>query len=353
MPDEVQKTFVRSFIGYLKKQVESQALTPDAQESVEVAMQCLQAAFDVGGDEDDEPQTTAVPSTETAAAAKTSDAIDAKEIDLFELFQSLYIERNPQSLQMAESIKNEGNRLMKDGKYNEALLQYNRAITFDPKNPIFYCNRAAAYIRLGDNDRAVTDCKSALVYNPSYGKAYGRLGIAYSNLAKYSEAQQAYAKAIELEPDNQDYRNNLEVARTARTQAPMNAIPQLTEGLNTMLSNPAIRNLFSSAEIDLDQLQTMSQNPMIMNAIGQMFTGIQGGGGGPGGVGVGGGGGGGGGVPPMPNDMLQLFQSFASQLSSAAPGSEGGNPPSSGGSGHNNEGGDGQSGGGGQQPPSS
>lgn len=334
MPDEVQKTFVRSFVGYLKKQVTTQALTPDAQESVEVAVQCLQAAFDIDEDVEEveisqldaQPTVAGVVGGETQAVntpASSAAKLDAKEIDLFELFQSLYIERNPESLQMAETIKNEGNRLMKDGKYNEALLQYNRAITFDPKNPIFYCNRAAAYIRLGDNERAITDCKSALVYNPNYSKAYGRLGIAYSNLGKYNEAQQAYARAIELEPENQDYRNNLEVARNAQEHVRNNAMPSLTEGINMMLTNPSIRNLFSNAEIDLEQLQNMSQNPLVMNAIGQMFSGLQGGG-------VGGVGGAGGAVPPMPNDMLQLFQTFASQLANTAPPPQGGNQPGSG-----------------------
>lgn len=323
MPDEVQKIFVCSFIGYLKKQVGNQALTADAQESVEVAIQCLQAAFDIDEDEnladlqagDCRSSINASSVFDASSSTSTITAVEGKEIDLFELFQSLYIERNPQSLQIAESIKNDGNRLMKEGKYNEALLQYNRAITFDPKNPIFYCNRAAAYIRLGDNERAITDCKSALVYNTNYGKAYGRLGIAYSNLGKYNEAQQAYAKAIELEPDNQDYRNNLEVARSAQEQLRSTAnIPSLTEGINILLSNPNVRNIFSNAEIDLEQLQTMSQNPVVMNAIGQMFAGLQGNA-----IGVGGtldgttrp-------VPPGSNDMMQLIQTFASQLANAA-----------------------------------
>lgn len=318
MPDEVQQTFVRSFIDYLKNQINAMAFTPDAQESCEVAIQCLQAAFDLG-EEEAEEQSQQTSSSGDAIAPSTS---APEKVSLFELFETHYLDKNPEILKVAEAIKNEGNRLMKNCRYNEALLQYNRAITYDPKNPIFYCNRAAAYIRLGDNERAIIDCKSALVYNPNYGKAYGRLGIAYSNLGKYEEAQQAYAKAIELEPENQDYHNNLEVARNARNHAQVGMIPQLTDGLNAMLSNPAIRNLFSTADIDLESLQSMSQNPAVMNAIGQLFSGMQGGGGIPGSANA---------VPPMPNDMLQLFQGFAQQLSnaSAAANNSGNNPPPS------------------------
>ncbi|XP_034666829.1 small glutamine-rich tetratricopeptide repeat-containing protein beta [Drosophila subobscura] len=324
MPDAVQQSFVRSFIDYLKKQVD--VLSPDQSESIEVAIQCLQAAFDVGEEETAAEQieataqstTSAQPGGDAAAPSSststaTTSTVNTKNIDMFELFQSLYIERNPESLALAESIKNEGNRLMKECKYNEALLQYNRAITFDPKNPIFYCNRAAAHIRLGDNERAVTDCKSALLYNNTYSKAYCRLGVAYSNMGKFNEAEQAYGKAIELEPENPDYRNNLEVARNARNQPPQ--ISHLTDGLNAMLANPTVRNLFSSAEIDLEQLQSMTQNPMVMNTISQLL-GAGGGAAAPGGATAPGGAGGGAApqIPAMPNDMLQLFQSFASQL---------------------------------------
>ncbi|KAH8333706.1 small glutamine-rich tetratricopeptide repeat-containing protein beta [Drosophila kikkawai] len=323
MPDAVQQSFVRSFIDYLKKQVD--VMSPDQSESIEVAIQCLQAAFDVGDDVDqpqDSAQVEATTQSSTgsapggdATASGSGGVVAPKNIDMFELFQSLYIERNPESLALADSIKNEGNRLMKECKYNEALLQYNRAIAFDPKNPIFYCNRAAAHIRLGDNERAVTDCKSALLYNTNYSKAYCRLGVAYSNMGKFAEAEQAYGKAIELEPDNPDYRNNLEVARNARNQPPQ--LSHLTDGLNAMLANPTVRNLFSNAEIDLEQLQSMTQNPMVMNTIGQLFANMGNPNGG-GGAAPGAGGAPGGGAPPqipaMPNDMLQLFQSFASQL---------------------------------------
>lgn len=264
MSDPVQKLFVKSFIGYLKTQIDGQLLAADALESLEVAVQCLQAAFEIGeGDEETQQESGAA-----SGSAQASPSVSENDIDLFEMFQSLFIERNPQSLEMAEQIKNEGNRLMKEGKYHEALISYNRALTFDPKNPIFYCNRAAACIRLGENDRAVRDCKSALVYNPNYGKAYGRMGIAYSNLGKFDDAQAAYSKAIELEPDNQDYRTNLEVAKNQRTtttaagitvpELPFNFGPQFQGTLQQLLSNPALGEIISN-------LQRNQTDPRLMS----------------------------------------------------------------------------------------
>lgn len=50
-----------------------------------------------------------------------------------------------------------------------------RAITLDAANPVFYCNRAAAFSRMGEYQRAVDDCKMAIVYDSNYGK--GKLVI--------------------------------------------------------------------------------------------------------------------------------------------------------------------------------
>ncbi|XP_004519427.1 small glutamine-rich tetratricopeptide repeat-containing protein beta [Ceratitis capitata] len=293
MADEVQKEFVQSFISFLKRPSTSQHMSADCKESVDVSIQCLQAAFDISDE----------TIGEAACLPEANKDKKDEKFDLYEIFESLFIERSPEVSRLAESFKNEGNRLMKDGKYNEALLQYNRAISFDPKNPIYYCNRAAAHIRLNHNENAITDCKTALLYKPTYSKAYGRLGIAYSNLNKFSEAQQAYEKAIELEPDNRDYRNNLEVARDAAQSR--HSLPHITDGLNTMLSTPAIRNIFNNTDIDLEQLQTLSQNPAVISAVNQLFSGATVNSGEANGT------------PVIPGNVLQLFQSFASQMASA------------------------------------
>ncbi len=46
----------------------------------------------------------------------------------------------------------------------------------------------------------------------SYGKAYGRMGLAYSSVEKHKEAVDCFKKAIEIEPENESYRSNLKLA---------------------------------------------------------------------------------------------------------------------------------------------
>lgn len=276
MADEIQKSFVKSFIEFLKKQIQVQSLPSDGLESLEVAIQCLEAAFELFNDDNNEGiissaasnistsstsgnnvnidngaggDTTNVKLSKTELSGGSGGHILSKlqTIDLFDLYQTTYVESNPNRKELGESIKNEGNRLMKEGKFQEALLQYNRSITYDPTNPVFYCNRAAAYIRVGQHEKAVADCKMALAYNPEYGKAHGRMGIAYSNLNKFNEARTAYQRALELEPDNLDYRNNLRVAEERVTTG---IIHNNTSGTNIQLPGNLsnFREAFAAAQ---------------------------------------------------------------------------------------------------------
>lgn len=83
----------------------------------------------------------------------------------------------------------------------------------DASNPIYYCNRAAAFSRIGDYQKAIDDCHQAIRYDANYGKAYGRLGLAYSKMNRHQEAIDAYKNALRIEPDNTDYKNNMEVTQ--------------------------------------------------------------------------------------------------------------------------------------------
>lgn len=59
----------------------------------------------------------------------------------------------------------------------------------------------------------MADCRTALRYDASYGKAFGRMGFAYSKLDKHAQALDAYQNALRLDPDNADYQSNMAVTQ--------------------------------------------------------------------------------------------------------------------------------------------
>lgn len=117
MDDKVNSKIVLSILKFLRKEVESNTLTADACESVEVAIQCLESAY--GADASME-EGRIVP-------------------DLVELFcvsdvwtipssDSLLTEVSPEAKAEAEDFKNQGNNLMKEEKYDEAIKKYTRLV---------------------------------------------------------------------------------------------------------------------------------------------------------------------------------------------------------------------------------
>lgn len=121
-----------------------------------------------------------------------------------------------------------------------------RAIQLDGRNAVYYCNRAAVHSKLGNHALAIKDCHTALSIDPSYSKAYGRLGLAYSSLERHKEAKESYEKALAMEPDNESYRNNLQLAEEKLAQLGVNQnLPNMPGGmdLSALLSNPALMNM--------------------------------------------------------------------------------------------------------------
>ncbi|XP_065095788.1 small glutamine-rich tetratricopeptide repeat-containing protein beta-like [Ochlerotatus camptorhynchus] len=247
-----EKFFVRSFIRFLNGQLGQPNLSSNSRESLGVAIQCLENVNEIGQEEGD-----------------NSHENPLNHIDLFEVYQSTLRYVSPKRKQEAENLKNEGNRLIKEKKYQEAMNTYSKAISEDATNPVFYCNRAAAYTLLGDYQSAADDCHMSLRYDPNYSKAYGRLGLAYSKMNKYAQALEAYQNALRIQPDNQDYKNNVSVTHQRLEQhrsVPIGAGGD--EGLTdtviidytAALNNPAINSLFTR----------IMDDPSVQNMMGQL-----------------------------------------------------------------------------------
>ncbi|XP_040897084.1 small glutamine-rich tetratricopeptide repeat-containing protein alpha [Toxotes jaculatrix] len=258
------KRLAFSIIQFLHDQLQSGNLSSGAQESLEVAVQCLETAFEVSTDD----QSLAIPMTlPEVFALATAKHPAQSQVNNNSPPDSISEEQRAE----AERLKTDGNDQMKVENFAVAVEFYSKAIAINPQNAVYYCNRAAAYSKLGNYAGAVQDCEQAISIDPNYSKAYGRMGLALASLNKHTEAASYYKKALELDPDNDTYKSNLRIAEekmeTCSPTAGMGGVD-----LAGLLSNPSFMNMASS----------LMNNPQVQQLMSGMMSGAYGGMGGGG-----------------------------------------------------------------------
>eukprot|EP01043_Picozoa_sp_COSAG02_P051069 COSAG02_NODE_5329_length_4432_cov_6.439188_5_plen_263_part_00 len=162
---------------------------------------------------------------------------------------------------------------------------------------MFYANRAAVYTKMAGKENlelAVADCQESVVLDPSYVKAYSRLGLAYYHLGNYEAAvNEGYSKAVELDPSNASAKKDLENAKKKLASANSGestgggagAAPP-TDPLAAMMAG--LGGGGGGGMPDMSNLMGMMQNPAIQQMAQQMM------------------GGGGGGVPDLSGLMSAM-----------------------------------------------
>jgi tetratricopeptide (TPR) repeat protein len=96
---------------------------------------------------------------------------------------------------------NIGFALFTEGRMEEAIDHYNKAISIKQNSADNYNNRGVAYGKLGQHQRAIEDYNRAIRLKPDYAEAYFNMGNVYSELSQYQQAIENYNKAIYLKPD--------------------------------------------------------------------------------------------------------------------------------------------------------
>ena len=84
------------------------------------------------------------------------------------------------------------------GSIPDALLTFEDAIAADPDNAEAFDGRAYMYLQLGDAPLAEQNALEATRLNPNMARAQGRLGEAYFRQNNYAEAVEALEKAISM-----------------------------------------------------------------------------------------------------------------------------------------------------------
>ena len=120
----------------------------------------------------------------------------------------------------AEKLKSAGNSAMQQKDYKTAIDKYTQAIGYQPTNPIYLSNRAAAYSASGDHQLAISDAELAVAADPKYTKAWSRLGLAKFAMGDARGSAEAYEKGIEYEGSggSDAMRKGLETAKKEVTR---------------------------------------------------------------------------------------------------------------------------------------
>lgn len=103
----------------------------------------------------------------------------------------------------AEAFKADGNAQLAAKNYVGAVEMYSRAIDLDPDNAVYYSNRSAAYLAMGDaRGKALRDAEKCIELKPEWWKGYSRKGAAEHALQRFDAARATYNQGLKLDPDN-------------------------------------------------------------------------------------------------------------------------------------------------------
>ncbi len=148
-----------------------------------------------------------------------------KEIDELKQF-TLSVDIKQEKPSKFDELKLKANDYFKLKKYKEAIEYYTQAIELDNVSNndrgIAYSNRSNCYFNIYssnlDDENLLTaaknDIKIAISLNPTYMKAYYRLGKIYEAEEKYEKALSYYKKALYLDNSVEDVKNCISLIKS-------------------------------------------------------------------------------------------------------------------------------------------
>lgn len=165
---------------------------------------------------------------------------------------------------MAVELKNQGNKALLQGHYNDAFDLYSKAIDLDPSQAVFYSNRAQCAIKMEQFGTAIADSEKAIELDPNYIKAYYRRATAHCGVLDYKKALEDYKQAATHAPNDAGVKAKLlECKRILRVQAFQRAIeiedpPSLFETMDfTHLNDDDKLGPLDTDQLDMDFVNRM------------------------------------------------------------------------------------------------
>ncbi|XP_043851129.1 tetratricopeptide repeat protein 12 isoform X3 [Dromiciops gliroides] len=154
-------------------------------------------------EEEDECRTTLNKTTISPPQVPTKNVDDANPDGFMEVLEKDARERakrRKENKSLANALKEKGNEAFLKGDYGTAVQHYSEGLKKLKDMKVLYTNRAQAYIKLEEYEKALVDCEWALKCDENSTKAYFHMGKAHLALKNYSMSRQCYQKILEINP---------------------------------------------------------------------------------------------------------------------------------------------------------
>jgi protein O-mannosyl-transferase len=95
------------------------------------------------------------------------------------------------------------------GQPEDAIADFSRSLEIDPENARAYQNRGVAYGNSGHTDKAIADFNKAIGIDPRYVAAYSNLGLMYLEQKKFDTAIEISLKGLKIDQNVAELHNNI------------------------------------------------------------------------------------------------------------------------------------------------
>ena len=178
-----------------------------------------------------------------------------------------------------------GAALLKDGKFDEAVAELEKAAQAAPTSAVVQSNLAYAYDRQGKTEEAVAAYRKALELDPKNTIVRNNLANLYSKQGLYEDAAREYEDLVQRDPGNTAAKANLDamVKNKAVLQERTEQVSSALQGADSKPKDPqaaynaarvyarlgdadqALTWLNKALDLGYDQFDYLSLDPSLVN----------------------------------------------------------------------------------------
>jgi len=217
----------------------------------------------------------AIGAFQSSNMEKYDKAIERKiknlELDLKKLERERYIDPI-----LGAEAKERGNGFFREGKFAEAINEYEDAIKRDPTNAAYHNNLAATYQKMGLFNDAMKEVEKAIELDRNYVKAWAKKGDLEFFAKQYHKALDSYRAGLQIEPENPTCKQGYQkVMMEINMQASGGAGPDKERAARAMqdpeiqqiLSDPTIKQVLNDFQENPKYAQQAMRDPGIASKI--------------------------------------------------------------------------------------